>query len=92
MDLCNPGLPTSYVPQRNRINSLAIGEVAEFLERIVEGIAGLRYVCSAKYRAKLHSRWKATPKIMIAGEMAGALIGLVLIAAITWGLASEVLR
>ena len=54
-------------------------ELIEALGRIVESVAGLRFLFSRQYRARTRERWRAEPWPHIFLECFGALIGIVLL-------------
>jgi hypothetical protein len=56
-----------------------MSEFIEALGRIVESVAGLRFLFSRQYRARTRERWRAEPWPCIFIECFGALMGIVLL-------------
>jgi len=54
-------------------------ELIEALGRIVESVAGLRFLFSRQYRTRTRERWRAEPWPHIFLECFGALVGIVLL-------------
>ena len=57
-------------------------ELVEALGRVVESVAGLRFLFSRQYRVRTRERWRTEPWPHIFLECFGALIGLVLLSLI----------
>jgi hypothetical protein len=51
-------------------------DILEALGTLVEGLFGLRYLFSKKYRNKIHQRWKSESRLSIAFEIFGGIIAI----------------
>ena len=52
-------------------------ETLEAFGKVVEGAFGLKYVFSAKYREKVHARWKAESRFAIFMEIFETVIAVI---------------
>jgi hypothetical protein len=56
-----------------------MAELSEFLLRIFEGVAAFRYLISPNYRERKKKQRKNAPRIKVAAELIGGIIGTALL-------------
>ena len=66
------------------VNLLDLGALGDVLGFFATAFAGWRYLFSPSYRRHVHARWQSRNQLQIAQDVAAAVVGSLLVLAVSW--------